>query len=514
MALQNINALTNAQMWDAARKLSPQFASHTSEATAELFTEKGFDALSRTDVNAINEYFDLSLRIGFQALTMSKARNILENTGLVETYHTMHGGYLQRMAVNSIKPISPGYMGLKDGDVRSPYITRKPEVSERFFGRNFSFQNLISIQDYQIKQVFVSDYGMSSLVAGIMTGLENGYTIQRYENTMELVNAALNSTKYPLQETQVYTNGGFDLGDASTAQVINLMRLMKNIKTNLETKPQSSAFNAMKFATKWDADDVVVLCRAGVRTDCESIAKLNSPIGGTDISSVFGNIVEVDNFGGLQMWTPEAGTEAYADATSLNLTIADLATTPAVLTLPDGSTATVTSELLGGVGPNVGKIKVVFSDVAYRGLKVNIPQSGQSDSKETLVRVDAYTFEINFPNGASHGRMFAGVDYVHGIQVYPVYDETFGSVVEGKYAITEGGEAVPAIIAEDVTYVDPNEDVLMVIAQRGLLFEDIQNEMTTQPIYNPRTLCTNYWMSQPETGLAFDPVYGCIVIKK
>lgn len=496
MALQNINALTNAQMWDAARKLSPQFASHTSEATAELFTEKGFDALSRTDVNAINEYFDLSLRIGFQALTMSKARNILENTGLVETYHTMHGGYLQRMAVNSIKPISPGYMGLKDGDVRSPYITRKPEVSERFFGRNFSFQNLISIQDYQIKQVFVSDYGMSSLVAGIMTGLENGYTIQRYENTMELVNAALNSTKYPLQETQVYTNGGFDLGDASTAQVINLMRLMKNIKTNLETKPQSSAFNAMKFATKWDADDVVVLCKAGVRTDCESIAKLNSPIGGTDISSVFGNIVEVDNFGGLK---------PYIIAEHDDL---------------DVSTGAITG---GATEQGAGALvfTVTAPGTSYDSVKMYYDIVGVGSRSTTLLPVEGQDGVYSHTGGV--GTITAADCTVTGVEgypgtevvyVYPVYDENFGSVVEGKWARTEGGAADPTIDPEDVMYEDPNEDVLMVIAQKGLLFEDIQNEMTTQPIYNPRTLCTNYWMSQPETGLAFDPVYGCIVIKK
>lgn len=405
MSLNNITALTNAEMWNAARKLSPQFASHTSEGTAETFTQKGFDALTRNDVNAINEYFELSLRIGFQALTASQAKNILEDSGLVETYHTMNGGFMQRMSIDSIKPITPGYKNLQDGDVRSPFITRKPSVGERFFQRNFDYQSLITIQQYNVKQIFVSEYGMSAFVAGIMQGLENGYTIQRYENTMELVNAALNSTNFPLQSTQVYTVGGWEEGDATTAQVVALMKLMKNIKTNIETKPQSSAFNAAGFATRWDADDSVVLVRAGVKTDMESINALNAPGFGTEIP--FSKVVEVDNFGGLKPYIMEKDAKVY---------------------------------------------------------------------------------------------------------VYPVYDENFGSVVEGSWSRTEGGVADDTIT--DVEYEDPNADVLMVIAQKGLLFEDIQNEYSVQPIYNPRTLCTNYWANQPETGLAFDPYYGCIVIKK
>ncbi len=509
MALSNITALTNAQMWDAARKLSPTFASHTSEGTSELFTEKGFDALTRSDVNAINEYFELSLRIGFQALTVSKARNILENSGLVETYHTMNGGYMQRMSVNSIKPITPGYRNLQDGDVRSPFITRKPEVGERFFQRNFDYQSLVTIQQYNVKQIFVSEYGMSSFVAGIMTGLENGYVIQRYENTMELVNAALNSTKFPLQSTQVYTVGGWDEGEATNAQVISLLKLMKNIKTNIETKPQSSAFNAAKFATRWETDDTVVLVRAGVKTDIESINKLNAPGFGTDIP--FDNVVEVDNFGGLQMWVPQAETRQTIE-TGITDNVATMAS-PTTVSIATGCNAVITTSL---VGSNY-KIAVELTGdnaMEYRIEKGNLPYEG-ADNVVDFTRIDGTHFEYdNGGSGFSGNRILTQLMIVHGIQVYSVYDEDFGSVVEGKYAITEGGEADPSITADDVTYVDPNADVLVMVCQKGLLFEDIQNEYSVQPIYNPRTLCTNYWANQPQTGLAFDPYYGCVVIKK
>lgn len=495
MALSNITALTNAQMWDAARKLSPTFASHTSEGTSELFTEKGFDALTRSDVNAINEYFELSLRIGFQALTVSKARNILENKGLVETYHTMNGGYMQRMSVNSIKPITPGYNNLQDGDVRSPFITRKPEVGERFFQRNFDYQSLVTIQQYNVKQIFVSEYGMSSFVAGIMTGLENGYVIQRYENTMELVNAALNSTKFPLQSTQVYTVGGWYEGEATNAQVISLLKLMKNIKTNIETKPQSSAFNAAKFATRWEVDDTVVLVRAGVKTDIESINKLNAPGFGTDIP--FDNVVEVDNFGGLK---------PYIMGDYDDIAVSDVVVT-------GGGDGTASNPLV---------FTITLAGTHYEGVALNMTDStNQVTWSATATPVEGQDGVYVYTTGTTTSpAVNITVNYAHAypsgskIYVYPVYDENFGSVVEGKWSRTEGGAEDPTIDNDDVMYEDPNADVLVMVCQKGLLFEDIQNEYSVQPIYNPRTLCTNYWANQPQTGLAFDPYYGCVVIKK
>lgn len=66
MALKDLTGISNAQLWDLARKASPTFKSHTAKATAETFTEKGFEALTRSGLNVINEFFELSLRVGFQ----------------------------------------------------------------------------------------------------------------------------------------------------------------------------------------------------------------------------------------------------------------------------------------------------------------------------------------------------------------------------------------------------------------------------------------------------------------
>lgn len=513
MALSNITALTNAEMWDAARALSPTFASHTSQGTAQRFDEKGFDALTRSDVDAINEYFEISLRIGFQALTVSQAKNILEGSGLVEAYHTMNGGYLQRMSVNSIKPITPGYRNLQDGDVRSPFITRKPEVGERFFQRNFDYQSLVTVQQFQVKQIFVSEYGMSSFVAGIMTGLENGYVIQRYENTMELISAMLNSTKFPLQSTQVYSVGGFDMGEATNAQVVSFLKIMKNIKTNIETKVQSSAFNAAKFETRWNPEDSVVLVRAGVKTELESINALNAPGFGTSIP--FDNVIEVDNFGGLIPYAPAPGANEVELPLPSGYTETKLSDLVGQTLTIDASSvvagASVSIQFIAGTNPNTVDAVMTVSDISLRVTGYNVPAGiGKANSWVPVFNIDGIVFKSG---QKAETRSFKGIKVLLGKRVYPVYDE-FGSVMKDKYSLTKNGAVNNDVDVSKLAYVDPNANVLAVVCQKGLLFEDIQNEYSVQPIYNPRTLCTNYWANQPETGLAYDPYYGCIVIEK
>ena len=189
MALSDLTGITNSQLWDLARKASPTFKSHTAKATADLFTEKGFEAITRNDINVVNEFTELSMRVGLQMISASKARNPLAATGLVSVYDTPTGGFVQRIAIDSIKPISPAYKGLEDyakgGTPVDPFIVRKPVSKERFFAQNFDYQNFITIQDFQLKTIFISEYGMGSFVAGVMEGLRNGYTVQEYENTLQ-----------------------------------------------------------------------------------------------------------------------------------------------------------------------------------------------------------------------------------------------------------------------------------------------------------------------------------------
>ena len=60
-----LNGVSNAQLWNLCRKYDTNFKKHTSEATSEYFNEKSFEALKRTDINTIDNFFEISLRVAF-----------------------------------------------------------------------------------------------------------------------------------------------------------------------------------------------------------------------------------------------------------------------------------------------------------------------------------------------------------------------------------------------------------------------------------------------------------------
>lgn len=402
MALSNIAGVTNVELWNLARKVSPTFKSHTAEGTADLFTEKGFEALRLSDVGAINEFFEISLRIAFQGTKISKAKNPLADLGLVEKYNTPNGGYVQRMAIDSIKPVTPAFKGLQDGDSVDPYIVRKPKTSERFFPQNFDYQSFITIQDFQVKQIFVSTNGMGEFVAGVLKGLENGYIIQEYTNVMEALSKMINSTEYPLQDTQVVRLNSWTDADITDDELKDFILSAKDVVSNMVIQPQTSAYNAGEFATSIDEDELVMLVRAGIKNRIE----VNLEVGAfnPDKLSLPLPTKEVDNFGGL----------------------------------------------------------VPYADEEYTQL------------------------------------------------LYPVYSNIGEQI---GWNTTEGSSTVTVELGE-AYYKDTNEDVIAVIAQKGAIFENIQNPYVVSPIYNPRGLYSNYWASSANNAIVGDPYYTMVVIAK
>lgn len=305
MALSSITGVSNVTLWNLARKVSPTFKSHTAEGTADLFTEKGFEALKLSDVGAINEFFEISLRVAFQMCNVSRAKNPLEGSGLLQVYDTPNGGYVQRIAVDSIKPTSPRYKGLTNGASVDPFSVRKPKTHERFFAQNFDYQSFITLQDFQVKQIFISEYGMGEYIAGIMQGLRNGYTVQEYENAKTAIDKAINSTEYPLQDTQVIRMSTWQ--DAPTdAQLKEFILSVKDLVTAMTVNSQTSAYNAAKFSTAVDTSDLVLVLRAGIKNRIN----VNLEVGAfnPDKLALPIEIVEVDDFGGLEPYSINADT--------------------------------------------------------------------------------------------------------------------------------------------------------------------------------------------------------------
>ena len=399
--IADLAKVTNLDFWKIARKASPTFASHTAEGTADLFTERGYEALTRNDLNVVNEFVEISLRVALQKIDVSRARNPFVDKGLVQVYETPNGGFVQRLAINSIKPVSPQYKGLKNYDTTDPFQFRKPQTSERFFQQNFDYQSFISIQDFQIKTVFLSENGVGQWIAGVLEALRNGYTIQEYENTLECLNAAIHSDTYTPQDTQVISLGSWT-GEGTADELKSFILTAKNIASAMEATPQTSAYNALKFASVKDVSDHVMLVRPGLRNRIQ--VELEVGAFNPDRLTMPWEIVEVDNFGGL---------EAYAEA----------------------------------------------------------------------------TFDT---------------------RLYPVYDQ---KGVQIGWNEKEGQSEVT--VAEGAAFFkDPNEQVIAIIAQKGLIFENSQNPYTVTPAYSAPGMYTTYWANRPNNAIVFDPIYNMVMITK
>lgn len=392
-------ALSNVNLWNEIRSAYPSFASHTSKGTADLFTERGWEAINTTDRQAVDEFFNLSIRTMLIAVNISHAKDTLEEKGFGEYFDAPFGGIVQKMATTSIKPVSPVYRNYKNGDSVDPYKVRLPEVKDRAFKQNFDYQSWITIPDeFTRKTIFISEFGMSEFMAGIMEGLQNGYKIQKYENKLEVLNKAINSTKYPLKDTQKMEVT--IAGDTATSdELVQLILAVKNVVSAMDLAPVTGAYNALSYESTQDLSRLKLLIRPGYKAQIETLVlanaynqeRLDLPI----------DTIEVPDFGGIEHYADEGHTQ----------------------------------------------------------------------------------------------------------RLYPHYDE---NGAEDGWSTSEGGE----LYTGEVYTYDPNENVIGMIADKGLVFECKQNPYTVEPIRNPRGMYTNYWVNCPGGTVAVDPIYNMVVIEK
>lgn len=81
--------------------------------------------------------------------------------------------------------------------------------------------------------------------------------------------------------------------------------------------------------------------------------------------------------------------------------------------------------------------------------------------------------------------------------------------------ITSGGTTADTTILESADhYEDPNEDVIALICQRGVVFELIQNDMISEPARNSRVPYTNQWFNELNNGINYNHTRNLIPIKK
>ena len=105
---------------------------------------------------------------------------------------------------------------------------------------------------------------------------------------------------------------------------------------------------------------------------------------------------------------------------------------------------------------------------------------------------------------------YAASDSSFTTELIPVTDKD--GVYTGYYSAdgTESGQIAEA----DTVEVDPNKDIIAVIAQKGVIFELIQNEMKVRPIINPRGEYQNTFFNQMNNGINYNHNKNLITISK
>lgn len=265
MAATVFSGVKNSEIFKLAQAFSPQFKAYTANVTATNL-DLGWEANKTIDPEVVNEWFKVSMKIILQKVDIATVKNPIEGYGIVENYQTEWGNMVQRLAISGMKPVDPKFHGLQDGQSVDHYIVRKPKVEERFFSQNFDFQNFFTLQDFQIKQILQSEFGMDQITSGIVAQMENSYQKQRYLNELEALSAGINSTDFPLQTNQVLEMDSWTAAGVTDAELLGFIQSVKNLVANMTLSPSTSAYNAGKFETAINTDDLVLLVRPEILT--------------------------------------------------------------------------------------------------------------------------------------------------------------------------------------------------------------------------------------------------------
>lgn len=269
MAIKNkaMARISNADVLKAGTIKYPALKDYTSEGTYDLLTTRGFEQLEGIDPKRVSEAFAMLLRVYLDEINVAEARDPLAEVGLgVPRTNTTFGEYAQRIAINGLKPVTPMFRNLKDGDSVDQQVIRFPKVDQRFFGPNYDFQNWFTMAgDWTLRRVFLSEFGISDFTAGLMRQLENSYVTQTYLAKLEAIGTAISgSADFPLKPTQTIDIPWGATPDVqmklnAVQAILNLLEAMTDLGAN------TGSFNEMGFETVNYRDQFVMLVRPGVK---------------------------------------------------------------------------------------------------------------------------------------------------------------------------------------------------------------------------------------------------------
>lgn len=394
--------LTNEQMFNQLVGAYGSNEQHTAPASIQKLKSIGYDGLKYSDIQTQADWAALTIQFMLINLQVGNVQNVFQRHNFGETFGLEYGGIAQKILINPVSTMNPGYTDIVDGSSPDQFVYLDPSVNERFWKQNFDYQAGVSIRDdFFRKQVFSNEYGMNLFVQGVMQALQNAFTEQQYWNMVERFNAYLNSTDNPLKDTQKIQ---LTLTDAPTSeQIVEFAKaIRKTIKAMCDLSPATDAFNTLGFRTTQDKNALHLIVRPGYSTDLEfTLPQVNhyptDPLQNLDI-------IEIENFGGLQYYSDEAHTTRI------------------------------------------------------------------------------------YPAKDSHGRKIAG------------------------WSSTENGQT--PVTPENVYTVDPNENVVAVLADTGLFFDCQQNPYTVEAPRNALGKYNTYWAARPNELLGIDLAHNGVAFYK
>lgn len=304
---------SNATIFDEVIKNSPKFASYLPAGTQDRITEAGVEAISKIP-DAVNEFYQTLMRVVFEKVDVARARNRFQDIGLLEEWPQPYGEYAQRYAVEAVTPISPQFRNLQNGQSVDQFVVRKPSIKERFFKLNYDTQNLISLQQYNLKRILLEEGQIGAVSAGILQGMDTGRVIQENLLVKYLINKILNSEDHPLRESQQYTvDWADDIDSVTDDQFKNFLIAISDIFGSmfaLDT-PVTGAFNAAGYKTTVERDQYVMIARTGIKNRINKrlmAGAFNPSYLNLDIDQVY----DINDFGNLKPYADAAyGTQLY-----------------------------------------------------------------------------------------------------------------------------------------------------------------------------------------------------------
>lgn len=308
MAKTIFSGIANSEIFKLAQRYSSQFKSLTAEITADNL-DKGWEANKTLDPTVVNEWFKITMKMVLEKVSISTAKNPIEDYGIVENYEDEFGNMAQRIAIGSMKPVNPRFHGLENGDSVDHYQVRKPNLTSRVFSQNFDMQNFFTLQDFQVKQILSSSFGMDQITSGIMAQMENSYKKQRYLNELEALSAGINSEDFPLKDTQIVNVASWTDANVTDAELLGFIMDVKNLVSAMTLAPSTSAYNAGDFDTAIGAEDLVLLVRPAIQNAIQT-RLMSGAFNPKDLTLPI-DVKPLLNFGGLVPYVMSGEDVAY-----------------------------------------------------------------------------------------------------------------------------------------------------------------------------------------------------------